>query len=292
MVILGIMNFFLHPSNPFNLKLLSIWAAQPLVRLSYEDPINTYSTNVMGLVNLLEIIKNTKSVKTVLNVTSDKCYENKEQLQGYIESDRLGGFDPYSNSKACAELITASFFNSFYENLNIGLSSARAGNVIGGGDWSEDRLIPDFIRSAFHGINLEIRKPNAVRPWQHVIEPLYGYLLLCERLYHDSKQFNGPWNFGPNDSDLVSVELMIKEMIMRIDKPDFRFTNKQKINTKHETSILKLNSKKANQNLNWKSKWNYKEALKKTLDWYIAFYNTEDIVKLSQLQIKQYLITN
>lgn len=285
-------DFLASSIKSFQPEIVIHMAAQPLVRLSYDDPINTYSTNVMGLVNLLEIIRATKSVKTVLNVTSDKCYENKEQVQGYTESDRLGGFDPYSNSKACAELITASFFNSFYENLNIGLSSARAGNVIGGGDWSVDRLIPDFIRSAFHDKNLEIRKPNAVRPWQHVIEPLSGYLLLCERLYHDSKQFNGPWNFGPNDSDLVSVELMIKEMIMIIDKPDFKFTNKQKINTKHETSILKLNSNKAKQNLNWKSKWDYKEALKKTLDWYMAFYNDEDVVKLSQLQIKDYLTNN
>jgi CDP-glucose 4,6-dehydratase len=264
-------------------------AAQPLVRLSYDDPINTYSTNVIGTVNILEILKNTESVKSVLNVTSDKCYENREQQKGYVESDRLGGFDPYSNSKACSELVTQSYLNSFYTDKNIGLSSARAGNVIGGGDWSEDRLIPDFIRAVFNNTPLEIRKPNAVRPWQHVIEPLAGYLVLCEKLYENPNKFSSSWNFGPNDSDLVSVESIIKEMISLLNRSDFNFSLNQFVGNKHETNILKLNSSKSQKHLNWQLKWNYKKALIETINWYKTFYNGEDIVEFSQKQIKKYL---
>src|SRR5450759_4295801 len=186
-------------------------AAQPLVRESYKNPVDTYSTNVMGTVNLLEAIRKTPGIKAVVNVTTDKCYENREWRWGYRENEPMGGYDPYSNSKGCSELVTSAYRNSFfnakdYQKHGVALASARAGNVIGGGDWAEDRLIPDFIRAISKGEEVKIRSPYAIRPWQHVLEPLSGYLMLAERLYSAGPSFAEGWNFGPEDSDSKSVE--------------------------------------------------------------------------------------
>ena len=193
-------------------------AAQPLVRYSYLNPVETYATNVMGSVHLLEAVRNTKSVKAVVNVTSDKCYENREWVWGYREDEPMGGYDPYSNSKGCAEHVTAAYRSSFfnpgnYKEHGVAIASARAGNVIGGGDWAGDRLIPDFIRAIVAGETVVIRSPNAIRPWQHVLEPLSGYLVLAEKLYTHGSKYAEAWNFGPEDSDAKTVEWIISQLV-------------------------------------------------------------------------------
>ena len=272
--------------NYVNPEVIIHLAAQPLVRLSYDDPVETYETNVLGLVNLLDISKNLKSLRVVLNVTSDKCYENNERDHGYQESDRLGGYDPYSNSKACAELVTASFRQSFFEKSNIGLASARAGNVIGGGDWSQDRLIPDFIRAQQSDKSLQIRNPKAIRPWQHVIEPLVGYLLLCEKLYTNSKKYSEAWNFGPSDLGVMNVESVIQEMQANINKSVDVNYNRDEI--KHEASLLKLDVSKVRKQLQWKSLLSFKDTIKLTLDWYENYYANKNIYQYSQSQLQKY----
>ncbi len=180
-------------------------AAQPLVRFSYENPVTTYETNVMGTLNLLEVSRQVESISAVINITTDKCYENKEQRKGYKETDPMGGFDPYSNSKACSELISSSYYKSFYIKDNIGLATARSGNVLGGGDWAKDRLVPDLFRAYRKDENLFIRNPQSTRPWQHVLEPLSGYLLLAENLYKEPKKWSQGWNFGPHAEDAKEV---------------------------------------------------------------------------------------
>jgi CDP-glucose 4,6-dehydratase len=270
-----------------NPEIIIHMAAQPIVRLSYDDPVETYGTNVLGLVHLLDIAKNCKQLKALLNVTSDKCYENNEWLWGYRESDRLGGHDPYSNSKACAELVTSSFRQSFFNKLNIGLATARAGNVIGGGDWSQDRLIPDFIRAQQSNNSLSIRNPKAIRPWQHVIEPVLGYLNLCERLYREPKKFSESWNFGPNDSDMKDVETLIIEMQNNLSHTVNVELNKDE--TKHEASLLKLDISKAKNKLNWESRWGFQETIKHTANWYEHYYKKGDIFNFSLSQVNQYL---
>ena len=274
----------IHNSDP---EIIIHMAAQPLVRISYEDPVNTYSTNVLGLVNVLNVVKDKKNIKALLNVTSDKCYENKEWDWGYRESDRLGGHDPYSNSKACAELVTTSFRQSFFDKLNIGLATARAGNVIGGGDWSQDRLIPDFIRAQQSNENLQIRNPGAIRPWQHVIEALVGYLLLCEKLFLDPKKYSEAWNFGPNDADVMTVEEVIHAIQSNMDQSTKVMINKD--HQKHETSLLKLDISKVKNQLDWESRWNIKETIKHTAEWYKNFYAKKNMYQFSQFQIQQYL---
>ena len=270
-----------------NPEIIIHMAAQPLVRLSYDDPVETYATNVLGLVNVLDIAKNCKQLKALLNVTSDKCYQNNEWFWGYRESDRLGGHDPYSNSKACAELVTSSFRLSFFDQLNIGLATARAGNVIGGGDWSQDRLIPDFVRAQQSNTTLSIRSPKAIRPWQHVIEPIFGYLNLCERLYQDPKKYSEAWNFGPNDSDMVDVETVISELQGHMSRTVNVELNKDP--SKHEASLLKLDVSKVKRELDWESRWDFKESIKLTAEWYEAYYQHKDICNFSLQQVKQYL---
>jgi CDP-glucose 4,6-dehydratase len=262
-------------------------AAQPLVRLSYDDPVGTYGTNVLGLVNLLDVAKTCRSLKAILNVTSDKCYENKEWLWGYRENDRLGGHDPYSNSKACAELVTNSFLKSYFHELKVGLATARAGNVIGGGDWSSDRLIPDYIRAQQSQSSLEIRSPNSIRPWQHVLEPITGYLKLVELLYHDPAQFSEPWNFGPKDNDVITVREVIEELQSQASqKVNVVYQNDE---TKHEASLLKLDPTKSNKRLNWSSQLNIHEAVKYTLNWYDSFYNNRNMTEVTMQQFSNYL---
>jgi len=192
-------------------------AAQPLVRYSYQNPVETYSTNVMGTVNLLEAVRNTTGMKAVVNITTDKCYENREWAWGYRENEPMGGHDPYSNSKGCSELVTAAYRNSYfhpdnYQQHGVAIATARAGNVIGGGDWAEDRLIPDIMRAISNGQSVNIRNPHAIRPWQHVLEPLSGYLLLAEKLYTDGAIYAEAWNFGPNDEDAKPVQWIVERL--------------------------------------------------------------------------------
>lgn len=268
-------------------------AAQPLVRESYKNPIETYSTNVMGTVNLLEAIRYTSSVKAVVNVTTDKCYENREWHWGYRENEPMGGYDPYSNSKGCSELVTASFRNSFYNPKDyskhgVAVATARAGNVIGGGDWAEDRLIPDFIRSIIKGEKLKIRSPYAIRPWQHVLEPLTGYLMLAEKLFTEGSKYAEAWNFGPDDKDAKNVE-WISMTICDLwgDGASFSIdTNPQP----HEANYLKLDCSKAKAGLGWTPKWNIETALKSIVDWNKAFLKGEDICKVTENQIKNHFV--
>jgi len=261
-------------------------AAQPLVRLSYDHPVETYSTNVMGLVNLLDIAKNSKSLKSILNITSDKCYENNEWHWGYRESDRLGGFDPYSNSKACAELVTASFRSSYFNKLNVGVATARAGNVIGGGDWSEDRLVPDVIRAWQSHEKLTIRSPNAVRPWQHVLEPLFGYLKLGIALYQNPKGYSSPWNFGPEIEDTKTVEEILDigkklEIVGEVVNEESPLV---------EAKSLKLNISKAKVKLRFKPIWNTTKAIETTFKWYKTYYSeTSTASDLITEDLKSYL---
>lgn len=261
-------------------------AAQPLVRRSYREPIETYTTNVIGTVNILEAIRSVDSVKASVIITTDKVYENEERDFGYSENDRLGGFDPYSNSKACAELAISAYRNSFFADGKCLIASARAGNVIGGGDWSEDRLLPDVFRSLIFGEDLLIRNPNAVRPWQHTLEPLNGYMILAEKLFSGRKEFATAWNFGPEDEDAKSVGFVL-EKIKQIwdEKISWKIAEGEH---PHETNLLKLNSTKAKSELGWKPKLSLSEALKLTCDWYKSFKNREDLAEITQKQIEFY----
>ncbi len=267
-------------------------AAQPLVRYSYINPVDTYATNVMGSVHLLEAVRYTKSVKAVVNVTSDKCYENREWLWGYREDEAMGGYDPYSNSKGCAELVTAayraSFFNpQHYEKHGVAVASARAGNVIGGGDWAGDRLIPDFIRAIAAGETVVIRSPNAIRPWQHVLEPLSGYLILAEKLYTEGSQFADAWNFGPNDSDAKSVEWIINKLVDNWgDGAVFKIDSSA--SDLHEAHFLKLDCSKARMSLGWKPNWDAVEAIRRICAWHKAHLDGQDMKMYVLREIEQY----
>lgn len=271
-------------------------AAQALVKESYSHPIETYATNVMGTVNLLEAVRYMDSIKVVLNVTTDKCYENKEWLWAYRENERMGGYDPYSNSKSCSELVTSSFRNSFYNPLDYGvthhiaLASARAGNVIGGGDWAKDRLIPDFIKAIVNNSELKIRSPHAIRPWQHVLEPLIGYLYLCTYLWSDGVKYAEGWNFGPNEDDVQSVE-WIAQTICRLWGEDASYNIDTNVHP-HEATYLKLDCSKAKLRLNWKPKWNLKEALQSIVEWNKAYLDGQNMRDFSIKQIEEYLNKN
>ena len=245
-------------------------AAQPVVRLSYEQPKLTYDTNIGGTVNLLECCRTTDSVKVIINVTSDKCYENKEWIWGYRENDRIGGHDPYSSSKGCTEIITAAYRNSFFYVNNKFLSSVRAGNVIGGGDWREDRLVPDCIRALKKGKPIGIRSPLSVRPWQHVLEPLSGYLLLASKMYEDGDKFSGAWNFGPYHGSTITVEEFVKKLIGYWGSGQYKDLSKQSSHEPHEASLLMLDISKAINLLNWAPVLNVSEAIEYTVNWYKA----------------------
>lgn len=260
-------------------------AAQPLVRYSYAEPVETYQTNVIGTVNVLEAVRATSSVKTVVNITTDKCYENREWLWGYRENEALGGFDPYSSSKACAELVTAAYRQSFLQTQGVAVASARAGNVIGGGDWAADRLIPDFLRAIDAGQPLIIRSPDSIRPWQHVLEPLSGYLLLAEKLFTDGASYTEAWNFGSDDSDAKPVRWIL-EQLSRLC-PDLVWqcdTAPQP----HEAHYLKLDSSKAKQRLTWQPRWQLVTALEKTVTWHDAWRRGENMRTVSLAQIDDY----
>jgi len=266
-------------------------AAQSLVRESYKHPVETYATNVMGTVNLLDIVKNINSVKAIVNVTTDKCYENREWHWGYRENEPMGGYDPYSNSKGCSELVTSSFRYSFfnpneYKKHGIALASARAGNVIGGGDWAEDRLIPDFFRAIANGGKIKIRSPYAIRPWQHVLEPLTGYLILGEKLFTKGATYAQAWNFGPDDRDAKNVEWIIKR-ICKLWGNDAKFEI-DNIKQLHEVNYLKLDCSKAKAELKWYPKWNIQQILQSIVGWNKAYINGENMRHVCYQQIKEY----
>lgn len=266
-------------------------AAQPIVRLSYENPVETYETNVMGTVNLFDSFRNCPSVRAAVIITSDKCYENAEAFWGYRETDRLGGYDPYSSSKACQEFVTSAFCNSFfnladYSKHGLAIATARTGNVIGGGDFARDRLLPDIIRSIINCDVLAIRNPHATRPWQHVMEPLYGYLTLAERLFTEGMQYTGAWNFGPNDENIKSVEWIVNKLL-ELWGNDNNFTLDKGSNP-HETSCLKLDSYKARQLLDFKPRFNTEKALELTVLWTKAYLDGESMYDLTFEQICEY----
>lgn len=263
-------------------------AAQSLVRPSYEDPVGTYMTNVMGTVHLLEAVRQTPSVRAVVNVTSDKCYENREWLWGYRENDPMGGRDPYSSSKGCAELVAAAYRSSFFERDKdaIALASARAGNVIGGGDWAADRLVPDFVRATLRGSPVQIRNPGAIRPWQHVLEPLYGYLLLAERLWEDGPAHGGGWNFGPAEEDTAAVGMVVSSLAALWGAPA-RWAAEAGPQP-HEAQLLKLDSSKARSLLDWKPRLGLQAALAWTVDWYKGHAARNEPLTLCLAQIKRY----
>jgi len=260
-------------------------AAQPLVRKSYYDPISTFSTNIIGTANLLEAARLSDSLKAIVVITSDKCYQNLETNRRFKETDPLGGHDPYSSSKACAELVSLSYRKSFLRDLNISIATVRAGNVIGGGDWAEDRLIPDLVRGIESKEKIKIRNPKAIRPWQHVLDPLSGYLGLARKLWNDDN-YSSAWNFGPNRKDERNVGWVANYFLKKFQLKEM-LTLDQEVNPP-EASYLKLDSKKAKTLLDWKPKWNLKIALDETHYWYKESFTTKNMQEFSLNQINKY----
>ena len=267
-------------------------AAQPLVRYSYENPIETYSTNVMGTVNVLEAIRSSSCVKSVVVVTTDKCYENHEWVWPYRENEAMGGHDPYSSSKGCAELVVAAYRSSYFNPLDykkhgVGIASARAGNVIGGGDWSKDRLMPDLLNAINIGAPIQLRSPNAIRPWQHVLEPLYGYLVLAEKLYADGPQFSGAWNFGPEQVDCLSVIKVTKNLI-NISGSKSTIELSDRTGQPHEAGLLKLDISKAKEMLGWRPVLDMDASLNWICDWNKSHQNNMDLRLATLKQISEF----
>ena len=262
-------------------------AAQPLVRLSYKDPVATYSTNVMGTVNLLESVRFASSVRAVVNVTTDKCYENNEWVWGYRENEPMGGYDPYSNSKGCSELVTSAYRRSFFGcDSGVSLASARAGNVIGGGDWSDDRLIPDALKAFEENLPVTIRNPLAIRPWQHVLDPIAGYLTLAENLFTHGDAFAEGWNFGPKDSDVKPVGEIMDYLVQYWRTPATWIVDENE--QPHEAQLLKLDISKASSRLAWEPKWNLTEALDNVIQWHEAWLDGSNMRCVTLNQISEY----
>jgi len=280
-----------HSINQCQPEIIFHLAAQPLVRQSYIDPTETFDTNVMGTVNVLEACRRVRSVKAIINVTSDKCYENREWFRGYRENDPVGGHDPYSASKGCAELITASYRRSFFsieeyqESHDTLIASVRAGNIVGGGDWGEDRLVPDIMCAAGKIEKAIIRNPAATRPWQHVMEPLAGYLLLGQQLLEGKKDFSGAWNFGPDDKGHRNVLEVAEELKRHWPTIDFEVASDEK--APHEANLLKLDCSKAHGKLNWRAVWHGSKIFEKTVKWYRDFYESGRV--RSQKQLTEYI---
>ena len=266
-------------------------AAQSLVHESYNNPVETYATNVMGTVNLLEAIRTIGKVRVIINVTSDKCYENKEWTRGYKEDDPMGGHDPYSGSKGCAELVTSSFRNSFFnptqfEKHAVAIASVRSGNVIGGGDWATDRLVPDIMKGILDNQPIKIRKPDAIRPWQFVLDPLNGYLLLAEKLWNEGSAYIGSWNFGPNEENIKQVSWLVEKLTQLWgNKTYYEIDNE---NYGHEATILKLDCSKANTKLGWFPKIDIEQALQWTVDWYRQYEKNNSIREFTERQIDNF----
>jgi len=262
-------------------------AAQALVRPSYEDPATTFSTNVTGSVNLLDAVRNCESVRSLVYITSDKCYENVEWIWGYRENDQLGGRDPYSASKAAAEIVFSSYERSFFEKRSsLGAATTRAGNVIGGGDWAIDRIIPDCIRAIEAGEPIRLRNPGATRPWQHVLEPLAGYLLLSARLYEDPKRWNGSWNFGPSTQEVRTVLDVAEIIIKRMGRGRIEIVKSPAL--LHEARLLQLNCDKAQQLLGWYPRWNSGQTLEATAVWYKTVLNGGNAEEITRTQLHEF----
>jgi CDP-glucose 4,6-dehydratase len=273
--------------DEFQPEIVIHMAAQPLVRLSYIQPVETYATNVMGTVHVLEAARHSGSVKAIVNITTDKCYENREWVWGYREDEAMGGFDPYSSSKACSELVTAAYRQSFLDEAGIAVATARAGNVIGGGDWAKDRLVPDILRAFENKLPVSIRNPNSIRPWQHVLEPLSGYLLLAEKLCSEPKAFSEAWNFGPQDDDAKPVGWIVEAMASKWGKEaSWSFDEGEH---PHEAHYLKLDISKARQSMGWSPRWTLDQALDHTVEWHLGWLQGNDVRSQCVEQIENYL---
>ncbi|MFI3254584.1 MAG: CDP-glucose 4,6-dehydratase [Eubacteriales bacterium] len=277
-----------HAISTYQPEIVLHLAAQPLVRESYENPVYTYETNVMGTVNLCEAIRNTTSVKSFLNVTTDKVYENKEWHWGYRENEPLNGFDPYSNSKSCSELVTSSYINSFFKEKNIPVSTARAGNVIGGGDFSADRIIPDCVRAMEEKKDICIRNPHSTRPYQHVLEPICAYLMIAQEQYLDSTKA-GHYNVGPEDTDCVTTGTLVALFCKKWGE-SATWKNISLENQPHEANFLKLDCSKLKYTFDWHPKWTIEEALSYTVDWSKVYLEQGDLEDVTRRQIQEYLI--
>ena len=269
----------------FDPDILIHMAAQPLVRYSYDAPIETYEVNVIGTAKVLEVARSCPNLKAIVNITTDKCYENDGRQYGYKESDPMGGYDPYSSSKGCAELVTSSYRSSFFQDQGVGLASVRAGNVIGGGDWADNRLIPDILRSFEKSETVVIRNPGATRPWQHVLEPLSGYLILAEKLYKNQKEYAEGWNFGPNEQDVKSVDWIVNEMTLKGPNSGWRLDSNY---NPYEAVFLKLDILKSKSRLEWQPVWGLNYTLEKIVNWHRAWINEEDIQAVCLAEIKEY----
>ena len=275
--------------NEFKPEIVIHMAAQPLVRESYENPVYTFETNVMGTVNICECVRQSNSVKSFLNVTTDKVYENVEKQEGYKEDEKLDGFDPYSNSKSCSELVTHSYINSFLNELNIPTSTARAGNVIGGGDFAKDRIIPDCFRACENHENIIIRNPYSIRPYQHVLEPLAMYLTIAKEQYLN-KDYAGYYNIGPNDEDCVETAKLVDLFCKYFNENNsnkIEWINKSD-NGPHEANFLKLDNNKIKKTFNWTPTWNIEKAIEKTVEWINVYLNDEDIINCVDNQIDEF----
>ena len=269
----------------FNPDILIHMAAQPLVRYSYDAPIETYEVNVIGTAKVLEVARSCPNLKAIVNITTDKCYENDERIEGYKENDPMGGHDPYSSSKGCAELVASAYRRSFLQEQGIGLASVRAGNVIGGGDWANDRLIPDILRSFEKDKPVVIRNPNAIRPWQHVLEPLSGYLVLAQKLFYNQERYSGAWNFGPNDKDVKPVDWILNKMTLKWPNSSWVL---DKNSNPHEASFLKLDISKAESELGWKPVWELSYTLEKIIAWHRSWLNQENMQAVCLAEIEEY----
>lgn len=281
------LNHITESMKAFNPEVLIHMAAQPLVRLSYKEPVLTYATNVMGTVNVLEAARKCSNLKAIVSVTTDKCYENKEWAWGYREDEPMGGHDPYSSSKGCAELVTAAYRKSFFNDENSAfLASARAGNVIGGGDWSADRLIPDILRAFEKKMPVIVRNPLSTRPWQHVLEPISGYLVLAQHLFEDGSNVTEGWNFGPKDEDCKPVSWILDKMVTKWGNGASWELDKN--SNSHEAGYLKLDCSKAAIRLNWYPKWNLEYTLESIIKWHQHYIAQKNIQEQCLLEIAKY----
>jgi len=269
----------------FDPEILIHMAAQPLVRYSYNEPIETYEVNIIGTAKVLEVARSCNRLKAIINITTDKCYENVGFDKSYTEGDSMGGVDPYSSSKGCAELVTASYRRSFFNDLGIGIASVRAGNVIGGGDWATDRLIPDILKSFELDKAVEVRNPNATRPWQHVLEPLSGYLLLAQRLYYNNEDYSEGWNFGPDEKDVKPVHWILDKMTSHWPDATWKL---DKNSNPYEASFLKLNISKASERLGWKPTWDLQMTLLNIIRWHKLWLDGSDMRKVCATEIDNF----
>jgi len=270
----------------FKPDILIHMAAQPLVRYSYNNPIETYETNVIGTAKVLQVARSCKNLKAIINITTDKCYENLGFDKSYKETDPMGGYDPYSSSKGCAELVASAYRSSFFDDLGIGIASVRAGNVIGGGDWAEDRLIPDILRSFQMTKPVKIRNPKATRPWQHVLEPLSGYLVLAQKLYYNNKEYSDGWNFGPKEQDVKPVGWILDNMLEYFPGSSWGLDKDSNL---HEAGFLKLDISKAEYKLGWRPLWKLSDTLNKIVLWHNAWKNDEDMQAICLAEIEEYM---